>query len=316
MDIKVIIILLSLFLPSTLHATSVLIGWTNYHTVNLSNDLHTFFNLYRSTNGQAFINIATIQDPVFTVTSYTDSSTGDFSLNFYCYQLTAGSLLYGESPPSSTTCTPGAGNFVNLAWDNYHSLYPNPSDDMHHYFNIYRSANGGVFTSIAIIQDLSQIINSYTDNTVGALSNNIYCYQITAGTDAIPVSVPKGSQTIRFVDSEKTATGDFRAVLSIDTLLSTFWHTRFSPVVDPLPHQIQIDNSIAYNITSLVYTPRTDVRINGTILGYILYISNDPSNWGTPVVTGNFSASTLPQTVPIALKSGRYFRLIATSEIN
>jgi hypothetical protein len=71
-----------------------------------------------------------------------------------------------------------------------------------------------------------------------------------------------------------------------------------------------------YLVDGLTYLPRQDGNVNGTILGYELYVSTDGVTWGTAVIAGTFASDTTAKTVRFIAKSGRYVKLVALSEIN
>jgi hypothetical protein len=72
-----------------------------------------------------------------------------------------------------------------------------------------------------------------------------------------------------------------------------------------------------YNVTSVLYTARTDGNENGMIREYEIYISKDPNQWGTAVATGSFAKTTAQQVATLKKPvEGRYLKLIAKSEVN
>jgi len=107
------------------------------------------------------------------------------------------------------------------------------------------------------------------------------------------------------------------ATLAIDNKTSTFWHTQYSGTTPSHPHTIIIDMSQSYNVTSVLYTARTDGNENGMIKEYEIYIGNDPKDFGTAVAKGEFVKTTAQQAV-ILRKTvrGRYLKLVALSEVN
>ena len=101
---------------------------------------------------------------------------------------------------------------------------------------------------------------------------------------------------------------------AIDGNTSTLWHTPWSGSPGH-PHYIQLDLGDNYNISKLIHTPRTDGS-NGRIKDYELYISDNVSNWGTYVLKGTFENTSSPTTVEFPVKTGRYVKLVALSEVN
>jgi len=130
-----------------------------------------------------------------------------------------------------------------------------------------------------------------------------------------PADLPKEEWSLVWVDSEELNYPGY-AVMSFDSDPATIWHTRWSTGSDPYPHEIRIDLGNDYRIYRFTYLPRQDGE-NGRISHYELYITYDTLNWGDPVSTGQFENSSAPKTVLLdSAKAGRYFRLIALSEVN
>ncbi|MBV1853853.1 glycoside hydrolase family 2 TIM barrel-domain containing protein [Catellatospora tritici] len=148
--------------------------------------------------------------------------------------------------------------------------------------------------------------------TVVAAAPTVVSAPVAASGDLIPQS----RYSVRYVDSQDF-TGDGQtlsgpAISAFDGSTKTFWHTRWSTGVDPLPHELQLDLGTSYPVAAFTYLPRQDAQ-NGRIGQYEFYVSADGSNWGSPVATGTFPNSTAAQNVSFAAKSGRYVRLRALS---
>lgn len=103
--------------------------------------------------------------------------------------------------------------------------------------------------------------------------------------------------------------------LAIDGDASTFWHTQWSPDA-PMPHHITVDMGKELDLTAFTYKARNDASQNGRIKNYELYMSNDTANWGEAVATGTFQNTGDVQTVTLNNVKARYFKLVATSEVN
>jgi len=107
------------------------------------------------------------------------------------------------------------------------------------------------------------------------------------------------------------------ASYAIDNNPSTFWHTQYSGSTPRHPHTIVIDMAKVYNVTSVLYTARTDGNENGMIREYEIYISKTASDFGTAVATGSFAKTTAQQVATLKKPvEGRYLKLIAKSEVN
>ncbi|MGL1904427.1 MAG: Ig-like domain-containing protein [Fibrobacterales bacterium] len=122
--------------------------------------------------------------------------------------------------------------------------------------------------------------------------------------------------TLHYVDSEAIVYGNNPATNAFDGNLSTHWHTPFYPTSTPYPHEIQIQLGAEYTITGLIYVPRQDDYMNGTIKDYEIYFSTDGINWGSPQATGVWANNQDTKTVSFAPATGRYLRLRALSEVN
>ncbi|GEM_PF-3000329 len=106
-------------------------------------------------------------------------------------------------------------------------------------------------------------------------------------------TVPRASWTIVYVDSYQSGGGEAENVL--DGNPSSIWHTQWSPSADPYPHTLVIDMGAKIKAEGFIYTPRPGGG-NGTVKGWEIYVVedekmwDDPTSWGTPVMTGEFSA--------------------------
>ncbi len=95
---------------------------------------------------------------------------------------------------------------------------------------------------------------------------------------------------------------------------TTFWHTEFSPVNVPLPHNITINMQKLYYVNGLSYLPRQDGNANGNIGQHKIQLSTDGVTWGAPVAFGTYlDDSTLKQTL-FTTTPAQYVRLIALTE--
>ncbi len=130
-----------------------------------------------------------------------------------------------------------------------------------------------------------------------------------------PAELPKEEWELMYVDSEETNYPGL-ATMSFDDDPETIWHTKWSSGTDPYPHEIQIDLGEEYRIYSFTYLTRQD-GVNGRIKDYELYITQDPFDWGEPVNTASFENTSSPQTIEFPEGViGKYFRLLALSEVN
>jgi hypothetical protein len=97
---------------------------------------------------------------------------------------------------------------------------------------------------------------------------------------------------------------------AIDGDESTFWHTRWQPAPDPLPHSIVVDMGRDVSIKGVTVLPRQDGVTQGRIANCEIYCENDPKTWGTPAVVATLRNTSYSQRIlfqkPV---SGRYLKL-------
>jgi hypothetical protein len=117
------------------------------------------------------------------------------------------------------------------------------------------------------------------------------------------------------VDSEETVqeNGFGRNVLDGDP--TTLWATKWFGQAPPHPHHIILDLGAVRMVHGIRYLPRQDGSLNGTIVGYEVYVSLDRETWTTtPWMTGSWDATAAAK---IEIRSngqrGRYLKLVAAS---
>ena len=101
---------------------------------------------------------------------------------------------------------------------------------------------------------------------------------------------------------------------AVDGNPNTFWHSEYSPTLDPLPHDIVVDLNSIYLVNGLTYQPRQDGSANGNIGNYSIQLSRDCQNWDTSCATGSFADDSSSKTVNFTSQSARYVRLNAMTE--
>ncbi|MHC4518220.1 MAG: discoidin domain-containing protein [Planctomycetota bacterium] len=135
-----------------------------------------------------------------------------------------------------------------------------------------------------------------------------------------PSALERLGARVIHVDSEQAETP---GSLAIDGAANTFWHTAWRDRMPDYPHEIVVELDPGVSVKGFRYLPRQDMR-NGWIGDYEFYVSEDGQEWGPPVTTGRFSATSQWQTVlfddeqagAASPRQGRYFRLVAVSPIN
>jgi hypothetical protein len=103
---------------------------------------------------------------------------------------------------------------------------------------------------------------------------------------------------------------------AIDGQDDTFWHTRWEPQADPMPHHITIDLGRQVALTGITYLPRQDMS-NGRLRQFEIYCSDDGREWGSPAATSHGRDNVGLQTISFKQTvHARYIKLVAQSEIH
>ena len=100
----------------------------------------------------------------------------------------------------------------------------------------------------------------------------------------------------------------------LDGSTSTIWHSAYSPVNAPLPHNITIDMKQSYNVNGLTYLPRQDGNSNGNIGQHKIQLSTDGTTWASPIAFGTYLDDSSLKTTPFTATPARFVRLIALTE--
>ena len=116
-------------------------------------------------------------------------------------------------------------------------------------------------------------------------------------------------------DSEETNGEDGKAINAFDGDPTTIWHTAWYYQSPDYPHEIKIDLGGEFAISGFNYLPRQN-SANGRIKEYEFYISNDKTNWGTPVDEGTFESGSSIKRIRFSATSGKYIKLKSLSEQN
>ena len=115
--------------------------------------------------------------------------------------------------------------------------------------------------------------------------------------------------------SEDREHGNVAANL-IDGNLETFWHSKWSPQNDPMPHVVVLDLGREVTLKGVTCLPRQDMD-NGRIAACEFYCSNDPKTWGEPAAKAKWRNTDQWQTVTFAQPvKARYLKWVVTGEIN
>ena len=126
--------------------------------------------------------------------------------------------------------------------------------------------------------------------------------------------IDKTSWSIVSVDSEDTASGEL-ALNAIDGNVFSVWSTQFNGGSPTHPHEIIIDLGGIFNVAGIGYHSRK-TSSEGRIEDFEFYVSNDLSDWDSPVVASTWLDVDILQEETFNTKPGRFIRLVALSEVN
>jgi len=117
------------------------------------------------------------------------------------------------------------------------------------------------------------------------------------------------------VNSEDRANGNVAANV-LDGDPATFWHTRWQPQTDAMPHELVIDLGRVMSLQGITYLPRQD-QSNGRIARAEIYASSDPSAYVQPLAVLHGRDSDQKETVQFSeIANARYLRVLVKSEVN
>ncbi|ALS98686.1 discoidin domain-containing protein [Lacimicrobium alkaliphilum] len=95
----------------------------------------------------------------------------------------------------------------------------------------------------------------------------------------------------------------------------TIWHTSWGDGAPTYPHTVTIDLRETYDINRMRYVPRQDGGVNGTIVGYEIYISDDPDVYPSePQIVGTWDDNQEEKLERFEPISGRFVKFVATEE--
>jgi galactose oxidase len=114
-------------------------------------------------------------------------------------------------------------------------------------------------------------------------------------------------------DSQQAIKGNLSALAVMDGNAATFWQSKTTPTVAPLPHTLTFDMKDLQTVSGLWYVPRRDGQETGRIGQYAISTSAYGDTF-TDVATGTWSDTTQDRLVQFAPVVARYVRLTARSE--
>ena len=92
----------------------------------------------------------------------------------------------------------------------------------------------------------------------------------------------RGAKVLR-VSSEDHASGNVAANL-LDGDPATFWHSRWQPQNDPMPHELIVDLGRELTLRGVTCLPRQD-QSNGRIAGAEVFAAQRSDDWVSPVAS-------------------------------
>jgi alpha-L-fucosidase len=104
---------------------------------------------------------------------------------------------------------------------------------------------------------------------------------------------------------------------AIDGDPATYWDTGWGAELKP-PHAITVDMGQVHRIGGLVYVPRQDGQLNGTVENYRFDTSEDGVRWTTAIERGTFANirnNPDSQQARFAAVNARYFRFTALDDV-
>ena len=118
----------------------------------------------------------------------------------------------------------------------------------------------------------------------------------------------------KVVSASSSMRGDGDAANIIDGAAETAWRARPLADVTAPPHNIVLDFGGTLNVSSVLYTARSQ-DLTGRVREYEVYLSSDGREWGKPVAKGALPAEPLQQTIRLDTPSqGRFLKFVVLSE--
>jgi hypothetical protein len=211
---------------------------------------------------------------------------------------------------------------ITLAWDP-----PNPSTEVTGYKLHYGRADTCDSEEYTEVRDARQqtqytvdgltegtlyvfVVQAYGEHDRTSDFSNKVCHHV------VPSSPILSSSQVVAVDSEEPAQGKWAGRNVLDADADTIWHTQWTgEEPPPHPHHILLDLGDVRTVYGIHYLPRQDGKLNGTIVGYQVYVSLDRDTWDAmPWMSGSW-APTVDAKVEVnsSGQRGRYVKLVATS---
>jgi hypothetical protein len=144
-------------------------------------------------------------------------------------------------------------------------------------------------------------------------SSSLSLAWLTSRCDAAGLA-RRGAQVTR-VSSEDRAGGNVADNI-LDGDPATFWHTRWQPQNDPMPHELLIDLGRPLAVRRVTFLPRQD-QSNGRIAAGSIFACRDADDRGTEMarLQGSDSADLITVDLQRPVTT-RFLRLVVESEVN
>ena len=141
---------------------------------------------------------------------------------------------------------------------------------------------------------------------------DVQCLALSTTQDGEPGWI-NGSNYVTSSESE-AASGNGLGN-AFDGASDTIWHTSWSEGAPSYPHTISIDLGKTYDVNRIRYLPRQDGGVNGTIVGYELYISDNPDTYpAEPQIVGTWEDNQDEKVDRFDAVTGRFVKFVATHE--
>jgi hypothetical protein len=116
------------------------------------------------------------------------------------------------------------------------------------------------------------------------------------------------------VSSEDHANGNVAANL-LDGDPASFWHSRWQPQNDPMPHELIVDLGRELTLRGVTCLPRQD-QSNGRIAGAEVFAAQRSDDWVSPVaeLRGGDNSQLMTVLFPQPV-TARFLRLLVKSEV-
>lgn len=186
---------------------------------------------------------------------------------------------------------------------------------------LYTLTAGDVAANKVAAKDLSVIAHNGQKAVAAAASAPVVkaCADELCGEEPPMANlIPQREISIESVSSQELtgeAAPNGPAAALLDGDINSFWHTKWQNGSDKFPHSVVFDLGKDYQVTGFEYTQRQNGP-NGKIKDYEIYVSESPTDFGSKVASGSFTAASAPQRIAIdGAKAGRYVELIGLNSI-